>query len=236
MPQMSHQEMVAANGSILDAGLRTQNYDKGFDKYVRKFDPEEKSSAVVAIHMGWQGDHGWAVAFKQGARRCLLLDTTDGLSDEEILWTALSAWATFQPRLQTPRQFPGKLFYPDGASHVFEECWNHLDNLGHLPGFSSKSPICQAAMLAFSQGLSNLSCNLWQPLPTAQAPEKLAKIADNAAISRLCPIADGPNQSDMHRSSAHTVGSGSLSSPIVGSESGPGTGSMGTCVASRNPP
>jgi hypothetical protein len=66
LPQMKQQEVVAANGSILDTGLRTQNYDKGFDKYVRKFDPEEESSAVVAIHTGWQGDHGWAVAFKQG--------------------------------------------------------------------------------------------------------------------------------------------------------------------------
>jgi hypothetical protein len=52
----------------------------------------------------------------------------------------------------------------------------------------------------------------------------------------LRPVADGPNQWEMHRSSADTVGSGSLSSPIVGPESGSGTGSMGTCVASRSPP
>jgi hypothetical protein len=192
-PQISQQEMVAANGSILEAGLRTQNYDKGFDKYVREFNPEEESSAVVAIESGWQGDHGWAVAFKQGARRCLLLDTVDGLSDEEALWTALSAWVSFQPRLQLPRQFPGKLFYPDGASHIFEKCWQHLDDLGKMPGFSSKSQICQAAMLAFSEGLSHFSCSSWTPQPTAEAPGKLAKIANDAAISRLRPIADGPN-------------------------------------------
>jgi hypothetical protein len=113
MPQMSQQEMVAANGSILEAGLSPQNYDKGFDKYVRKFNPEEESSSVVAIHNGWQGDHGWAVAFKQGPRRCLLLGTMDGFSDEEALWSALADWATFQPRLQNPRQFPGKLFFPN---------------------------------------------------------------------------------------------------------------------------
>jgi hypothetical protein len=65
LPQMSHQEMVAANGSILEAGLRTQNHDKGLDKYVRMLNAEEESSAVVAIESGWQGDHGWAVAFKQ---------------------------------------------------------------------------------------------------------------------------------------------------------------------------
>jgi hypothetical protein len=91
------------------------------------------------------------------------------------------------------------------------------------------------AMLAFSQGLSRLSCDLWAPQPTAEAPEKLAKIANDAAISRLRPIADGPNQWIMHRSSAHTVGPGSLSSSIVGTESGPTTGLTDTCVAQGNP-
>jgi hypothetical protein len=38
------------------------------------------------------------------------------------------------------------------------------------------------------------------------------------------------------RSRAVTVGSGSLSFPIVGPESGSGTGLTGTCVTSRNPP
>jgi hypothetical protein len=235
-PRMTHSEVVAANGLILDSGLRTQNYDKGLDKYVRKFDPAEESSAVVAVHTGWQSDHGWAVAFKHGFSRCLLLDTVDGLSDEEALWTALSAWATFQPRFSKPRQFPGKLFYPDEASHVLEECWNHLDDMSTLPGFSGKSPICQAAMLAFSEGLSKLSHESWAPLPTAEAPEKLAKIANDAAISRLRPIADGPNQWEFHRSSGGTVGSTSLSAPTVGPELGPGSGSTGTCATSRRPP
>jgi hypothetical protein len=112
-PEISAQAMVAANGAILDACLRTQNYDKGFDKYIRKFDREEESSAVVAIESGWQGDHGWAVVFKQGPRRCLLLDTTDGLSKEEAMWVALSAWATFGPRHNNPRSKPGTLYYPD---------------------------------------------------------------------------------------------------------------------------
>jgi hypothetical protein len=234
-PQISQQAMVAANGSILDAGLRTQNYDKGPDKYVRKFDPEEESSAVVAIESGWQGDHGWAVAFKQGARRCLLLDTVDGLSDEEALWIALSAWVSFQPRLQLPRKFPGRLFYPDGASHIFEEHWRHLDDLSAMPGFSSKTPTCQAAMLAFSEGLSHFSCTNWAPQPTAEAPGKLAKIANDAAISRLRPIADGPNQWNMHRSSAHTVRSPNAGSPMVGTESDPTSGLTDTCAGSPSP-
>jgi hypothetical protein len=85
LPQASPQAMISLNGAILEAALKTQNYDKVLDKYVRKFDPEEESSAVVAIESGRQGDHGWAVAFKQGPRRCLLLDTTDGISEEETL-------------------------------------------------------------------------------------------------------------------------------------------------------
>jgi hypothetical protein len=159
----------------------------------------------------------------------------DGLSDEEALWIALSAWVSFQPRLQKPRQFPGKPYYPDGASHLFEECWQHLDDLGKMPEFSSKSLICQAAMLAFSEGLSHLSCKNWVPLPTAEAPGKFAKIANDAAISQLRPIADGPNQWDMHRSSAGTDGSSSLIGAMDGTELGAGTGSMDTCAASRGP-
>jgi hypothetical protein len=212
LPEISAQAMVAANGAIFDACLRTQNYDKGFDKFIRKFDPEEEMSAVVAVESGWQGEHGWAVVFKQGPRRCLLLDTADRLSKEETLWGALAAWATFQPRQKMPRRFPGKLYYPDEVSHIFEQCWNHLGNLGSMPGFSKASMICQAAMLAVSEGLRQYSCDTWVTLPTADAPRKLAKVANDAAISRLRPIADGPNQWDMHRSSAHTV---CQSSPIT---------------------
>jgi hypothetical protein len=137
----------------------------------------------------------------------------------------------FQPRLTKPRRFPGRLFYPDECSHIIEECWDHLGNLDSSPGFQEKSPICQAAMLAFSENLSRSDLSSWAPQPTAEAPGKLAKIANDAAISRLRPIADGSNQWDMHRSSAGTVGSGPLSFPIVGPGSGPGTGLTGTRVS-----
>jgi hypothetical protein len=56
-PDVSAQTMVATNGAILEACLKTQNYDKGFDKYIRKFEREEESSAVVAVEAGLQGDH-----------------------------------------------------------------------------------------------------------------------------------------------------------------------------------
>jgi hypothetical protein len=228
--------MVAANASILEAGLKTQNYDKGIDKYVRKFDPDEESLAVVSIHQGWQGDHGWAVAFKQGPRRCLLLNTTDGLTDDEALWTALSARATFQPRLKMQRRFPGKLFYPNAVSHIIQDFWNHPEDLGSSPGFSERSPICQAAMLAFSEGLSKLDLSSLEPLPVAEAPEKLARIANDAAISRLRPIADGPNQWEFHRSSGGTDGFTSQSTPVAGPELGPGSGLTGTCAESPSRP
>jgi hypothetical protein len=47
----------AIHKKVLEAGLRTQNYDKGLDKFVRKFHPDEEMSAVVAVHSGWQTEH-----------------------------------------------------------------------------------------------------------------------------------------------------------------------------------
>jgi hypothetical protein len=149
-----------------------------------------------------------------------------------------SAWASFQPRQNLPRLKPGTLYYPDEASHVFQDFWNHLGNLPAAPGFNQCSPVCQECMAQFSQVLSQkYNCRDWETLPVADAPEKLARIAKDAAISRVRPIMDGPNQWEMHRSSAVTVGP--ASSPqggsIVGTESHPTTGSTGTCVAGCNP-
>jgi hypothetical protein len=228
--QASYEDMDSINGAVLDAALRTQNYDKGLEKFVRKFDPAQDMTAVVAIESGRQGDQGWAVAFKQGPRRCLLMDTTDGLSEEETLWVALAYWSNFQPRLSKPRQGPGELFYPDEASHILEESWNFFGDLSKMPSFSSRSSICQAAMLSFSRGLSQYSCaDSWIPHPCADAPGKLAKIATYAAISRVRPISDGPDQWEEYRKGTYTVGSGSLSSPMAGPELDPTTGETGTC-------
>jgi hypothetical protein len=225
------------NGAILEAALKTQNYDKGFDKFIRKFNPKREMSAVVAVEEGFQGDHGWAVVFQQEPRRCLLLDTADGLTKEEAMWVALSSWATFQPRQNTPRSKPGKLHYQDEASHVFQAFWDHLGNLPPAPGFGDCSPVCQQCMVQFSGALSTrYDCRGWDTLPVADAPEKLARIAKDAAISRVRPIADGPNQWVMHRSSTVTGGPASSSDgSIVGTESHPTTGSTGTCAAQGSP-
>jgi hypothetical protein len=234
--QASYEDMVSINGAVLDAALRTQNYDKGFQKFVHNFDPAVEMTAVVAIEAGRQGDQGWAVVFKQGPRRCLLLDTTEGLSEEETLWVALVHWSSFQPRLSRPRLGPGELYYPEIASHILEETWNFFGDLSQMPSFPSRSPICQAAMLSFSRGLRQYPCaDSWIPHPCAEAPEKLMKIASYAAISRVRPISDGPDQWEMYRKGTYTVGSGSLSSPMAGPELGPTTGSTDTCEGQSFP-
>jgi hypothetical protein len=236
LPEVPVETMVGTNEAILEACLRTQNYDKGFDKFIRKFDSDQEMSAVVSIESGLQGDHGWAVAFKQGPRRCLLLDTTDSLSKDETLWLALSAWATIELRHKSRRQFPGTLYYPDEASHIFEECWNHLGDLSKVAGFVQCSPICQQPMQTFSQALKRYDCSSFETLPVADAPGKLARIAHDAAISWVSPVTDGPDQREMHRSSAGTDGSPNAGSPMGGTGLGAGTGLMGTCAGCSSPP
>jgi hypothetical protein len=125
---------------VHEAGLKTQNYDKGFDKLVRKFNPKEEMAVTVAVTLGCQEDHGWAVCCTQGSRRCLLLDAVDRLTDDKALWTAMSAWAAFQPRKANRRCNPGDLFYTAEVSHVFEKYWDYLTCLQDHPDFASESP------------------------------------------------------------------------------------------------
>jgi hypothetical protein len=100
-------QAAAWNQRIADAGLRIQNYDKGIERFVRKFDPDEELEAMISIAKGVHHDHGLAVYITQHKRRCLLLGTTYGLRDEEALWNALMSWANFQLRCERPRQTPG---------------------------------------------------------------------------------------------------------------------------------
>jgi hypothetical protein len=55
----------AFNLRVRDSGLKTQNYDKGSDRFVRKFDPEVEMSATMAVYSGRYSDHGWAVYVTQ---------------------------------------------------------------------------------------------------------------------------------------------------------------------------
>jgi hypothetical protein len=63
------QEIKAIHARVLETALRTQNYDRGLDKFARKYENLEAMSATLAIQPGWQGDHGWAVFMKQGTKR-----------------------------------------------------------------------------------------------------------------------------------------------------------------------
>jgi hypothetical protein len=65
---------------VQDAGPKTQNYDKGFDGFIRKFDPGEEMRATMALFSGHHGDHGCAVYCTQRSRRCCLLHTTYSLT------------------------------------------------------------------------------------------------------------------------------------------------------------
>jgi hypothetical protein len=74
------------NSRIFEAGLHTQNHDKGCDRFVGKFNPGTPMEAVMAIAKAGHYDHGTAIYSTQEKRRCLLLDTLHGLTDEEALW------------------------------------------------------------------------------------------------------------------------------------------------------
>jgi hypothetical protein len=95
---------------IHEVGLKTQNYNDGFDNFVRKFNQTEEMMATIAVALGCQDDHGWAVYCTQDSRRCPLLGKVDGLADNETLWKSLSAWASFEPRKANRRRAPVSCF------------------------------------------------------------------------------------------------------------------------------
>jgi hypothetical protein len=70
------------------------------------------------------------------------------------------------------------------------------------------------------------------PQPCAEAPEKGLRIAQEAAQSRVRPVADGPNQWEVCRSSRVTDGSGVA---MVGTESSPTLGLPDTYAAGGSP-
>jgi hypothetical protein len=185
---MVHSE--AWNSQIHDAGLKTQNYHKGFDRFIHKFDPDPSTEAVVAIVKGVHHEHGSAILFAQENSRCLLLDTLHGLTDDEALWFTLHSWAKFQPRLDRPRQEPGRLFYPAAYSHVFEKYWDALDQPLAHPDSTSESFFTKACMQELSAALVGMESSSFTPLVDSEARPQCVSVAEQAAISRLCPIQD----------------------------------------------
>jgi hypothetical protein len=223
MPNTTPQEIKAIHARLLETALRTQNYDRGLDKFIRKYENLEAMSATLAIQRGWQGEVGWAIFMKQGSKRCLLLDTVYGLTDDETIWAAMACWAVFKPRDDQPRKYPGRLYYPAQFSHIMEKYWSHIFDLLSHPDFVNESEVCKERMTIFSQALRTFKrTKNWQPQVDAEAPEKGLRIAQEAATSRVHLIADGPNQWEVCRSSTATDGAGC---PSVGTESSPLSGS-----------
>jgi hypothetical protein len=133
-----------------------------------------------------------------------LLGTIYGHTDEEALWYALMWWASLQPRKKRPRQYPGQLFYPAEHSHIFEKYWDHLENLEGHPEFSQESEFTQGCMKYFSSALPRLNVADFTPRVSAEAKQSDLEAAEDAAVSRLRPIQDGPDMWELHRGSAAT--------------------------------
>jgi hypothetical protein len=157
------------------------------------------------VGQGRPSNHGLAVHVTQEKRRCLLLGTIYGHTDEEALWHALMWWACLQPGNKQPRQTPGQLSYPAEQSRVFEKYWNHLENLEEHPVFCHGSEFAQGCMKHFSSAISKLDLADFTPRVSAEAKDKDAHIAEEAAISRLRQIQDSSDMWALHRSSAGTV-------------------------------
>jgi hypothetical protein len=153
----------------------------------------------VEIVKGFHQDHGTAVHFTQGKRRCLLLDTTYGLSDDEALWLTLASCACLQPRRPQPCQVPGQLYDPAEYSHVLEKYWDDdPPDLKNAPGVEEESPFCQEQMNRFSEALAQMiGRNL-------EVEDEKVSIVEEATISRLRPIQDGIDSWSEGRSSQDT--------------------------------
>jgi hypothetical protein len=117
-----------------------------------------------------------------------------GLTDDEALWTAMGAWETLQPRKASQREDPGQLFCPIEASRVFERYWHHLPCLDHHPDFASEPPYFQQQTTKFSHALAEMNLDSFIPRLAAEAKPSDLRIAEDAALSRLLPIQDGPDQ------------------------------------------
>jgi hypothetical protein len=203
--------------------------------FVHKFDPDLPMSAVVAIEKGVHSEFATAILFTQENRRCLLLDTLHGLSDDEALRFTLCAWARFQPRASRPRTDTGLMFYPAAYSHVFEKYWDVLEQpLVHLDA-ADESDFTKACMSDYQAALEGLS--LTAPLVDSEAPEWCQFVSKQAAISRLCMVQDAPDKwaEMVDRSSPGSDGPASLSGSGAGTGLVPGLWLTDACVPYGDP-
>jgi hypothetical protein len=77
-------------------------------------------------------------------------------------------------------------------SHVFEK--------NDHPDFVSESQYCQEQVTRFSGSLSTMDLSDSQPSPVAEAKQSDLETAEDAAISRFCPMQDGLDLWRIHMS------------------------------------
>jgi hypothetical protein len=102
------------------------------------------------------------------------------------LWKSFADWASFQARRARPKKVPGKVFYQDGFSHVFEKYRDYLLNLNDHPDFASESQYCQEQMTRFSDHLAHMDLSDFAASPTAEAKksDKTTKMQQSLDCAR----------------------------------------------------
>jgi ribonuclease HI len=164
-------------------GLAAEPYRISTGKFCAQFKRSKPYAATIAIEKGVHAEHGYAILFEQENRRCLLTRQVFGLSDEQIFWTAMKDWASFEPRQAKPRRDAGILYYPSAWSHMVEEHWDFIhapkveDTGDNVPMGKYASA---AARLAFTESLH----------VDVEAPQKSQDISYAGAMSRRCPVQD----------------------------------------------
>jgi hypothetical protein len=174
-PEVAVDDEDAWNKIILKAQLETQHYERGFDRFVSKFDPSSPLTATIAIEPGCHFDYETGIFFEQDKRRCVLSETLFGLTPDEALWYTMQSWAKFQPRLNKPRLVPGQLYYPAVYSHVFEKYWDYLNDPLQHPD-CSETDHTKNSMHEMASALSSMSLQGWEPLGESEAPEKSSRV------------------------------------------------------------
>jgi hypothetical protein len=62
----------AVNVQIRGCAFRMQNADKGFDRDIRHFKPQQEMSATVSVEKGRHEEYVCAIFIQQGSRCCIL--------------------------------------------------------------------------------------------------------------------------------------------------------------------
>jgi hypothetical protein len=182
-------EAATWNKETFVAGLATQPYRVGTGKFTTQFKPGEPYSATIAVEKGVHREHGTAIFFEQGNRRCLLTRRLYGISDEDAFWYVMKDWAQFQPRLSKPRVDQGLLFFPAEYIHIVEKYWDYLADPSKHPE-ADKDAHYFSAMQQFAAALASMDLSNFEPQPDSIAPEKSQRVARIAALSRRCPVQD----------------------------------------------